>query len=319
MAGIIWLASYPKSGNTWARLVFETLLGGGDSPVDINSRKKFCRSDSSRTQWLRRFGPGIDEMEISAIFKARHDMQAYYTNQSEGGVMLKTHCAHARLDGSSLIEPERTAAAIYILRNPLDVVISSANFWNLSTLEAIRRMAKTDNLAMRDDANVYGFLSSWSNHVLSWTRYPHPGLLVVRYEDMLENPVDTFGAMARHVGLSPGHDELERAVQYSSFKALRKQEAESGFAEAIGGRSFFRKGVAGQWREELKERHVRRIVRDHGAVMARHGYLPDGSEDIPPLPTLSEDLFPSFECGLPIVPPGAFYESVGSVGFDIRL
>ena len=318
MAGIIWLASYPKSGNTWARLIFENLLGGGDSPVDINSRKKFCRSDSSRSQWLRCFGAAVDDMSISAVFKARRDMQAFYTAQSDGGVMLKTHSAYARLNGTSLFAPEHSAAAIYILRNPLDVVLSLASFWGIGTLEAVRRMANSRDRILRDDRNVSGFLSSWSNHVLSWTRRAHPGLLVVRYEDMLEDPMDAFGRMTRHVGLTPSPAELGRAIANNSFENLRKQEAESGFVEAVEDRPFFRKGVAGQWREELKERYIRRIVRDHGAVMALHGYLPDESVGVPPLPQLDDDQFPPFDCKAPFVTPGAFYQPVGAGGFDIR-
>ena len=318
MAGIIWLASYPKSGNTWARLVFENLLGGADSPVDINSRKKFCRSDSSRSQWRRRFGPAVDDMNFGSILAARRDMQAYFTAQSDGGVMLKTHSAYARFNDISLFAPEHSAAAIYILRNPLDIVLSLASFWGISTLESIRRMAMTSNRVLRDDRNVSGFLSSWSNHVLSWTRRPHPALLVVRYEDMLADPMDAFGRMARHVGLSPSREELERTIANTSFENLRKQEAKSGFVEAIEDRPFFRKGVAGQWREELKKRYVRRIVRDHGAVMAHYGYIPDDSVDAPALPRLPDEQFPPFECEAPLLPPGAFYEPVGAVGFDIR-
>ena len=80
----------------------------------------------------------------------------------------------------------------------------------------------------------------------------------------------------------------------------------------------FHKGAAGQWRNEMKERYIWRIVRDHGAVKARYGYLPDHVDDIPPLPSLPEDRFPLFTCEAPMSPPGVIHKPVGNEGFDIQ-
>jgi hypothetical protein len=319
MAGIIWLASYPKSGNTWVRLFLENLLISDESPIDINSQKHFITGDTGRPWWLRYFGPQINDMGRREILGHRADMLSYFTGLSEGSVCLKTHCANARILDCRQIPPESTAAAIYIIRNPLDVVGSLAHFWNASLLGTVRIMADEGFWLGRDRSNVAGFMSSWSAHVLSWTRHEHPNLIVVRYEDMLAKPFQTFERLARHAGLTPSADEIERALSNSSFGSLKKQEEEAGFVEAPEGRNFFRKGKAGQWREELKGRLVDRIVRDHGAVMERFGYLPDNPVSYPSAAILSEERFPKFEADAPFFPLNSIYKPVDPVGFNLRL
>ncbi|MCP4330959.1 MAG: sulfotransferase domain-containing protein [Alphaproteobacteria bacterium] len=319
MAGIIWLASYPKSGNTWSRLFFENLLTDGDEEVNINSTKNFITGDTSVRWWMRFTGGDVSQMTDAETMRRRPEALTYLSSLSTGGVILKTHCACARYLNSHLVSPDHTSGAIYIVRNPLDIVLSLANFWGISTLETIRRMGRTDVRLLRDKNNVSIFMSSWANHVHSWTRRPHPRLLVVRYEDMLSDPMKSFDAMVRHVGLSPNRDQMTRAIENSSFEKLKAQESRSGFIEAPEGRKFFRSGRAGQWKSELKPRLVERLVRDQGAVMEKFGYLPAGTAARKPLPTLRDDSFPPFECGQELIPPGNIYRPVDSPGFNIRM
>ena len=118
-------------------------------------------------------------------------------------------------------------------------------------------------------------IRSWSKHVLSWTRNPNPALFVMRYEDMLDDPVASFGALARHLLLYPTPQQLSRAVEQSSFAVLRQQEEEKGFRErSPKAEKFFRVGRAGQWREVLTTQQIDRIVEAHGEQMQRFGYLP---------------------------------------------
>ena len=114
-------------------------------------------------------------------------------------------------------------------------------------------------------------------HVRSWTHRAHPGLHVIRYEDLLDDPSKAFGGVARFLGLSPPPERLAKAIEFSSFGVLRAQEESVGFRErAEKQERFFREGKAGQWREVLTEAQVRRIVSRHRDQMARFGYVPEG-------------------------------------------
>ncbi len=126
------------------------------------------------------------------------------------------------------------------------------------------------------DRSVYEVYGSWSQHVESWTRKTHRTIYVMRYENMLADPVRVFGGLARHLLLRPTDEQLRLAIERSSFENLKKQEAKQGFKEKPEkAERFFREGKAGQWHDGLTRRQVRRIVQDHHVQMARFGYLTD--------------------------------------------
>ena len=122
-------------------------------------------------------------------------------------------------------------------------------------------------------------LTTWSNHVTSWTDQAALPVHVARYEDLLADPHGQFGAIVRFAGLGWDGPRLERAIEHSAFPRLREQEAADGFAEKQPtAPSFFRAGVAGQWRSALEVAQVQALVDAHGDVMKRFGYLREALE-----------------------------------------
>jgi hypothetical protein len=112
-------------------------------------------------------------------------------------------------------------------------------------------------------------------HVDSWTTQKRPGLAVLRYEDMLADPVKAFGGLTSFLGLNPPRARLERAVERSSFKALRAQEDKKGFKEkSPHAQKFFREGRANQWRDLLTQSQVDKVVDTNKEMMQRFGYWP---------------------------------------------
>jgi hypothetical protein len=211
------------------------------------------------------------------IAATRHAVQQEIADWTEGVVLIKTHNCLVMDRGHSTINFTVTAGAIYVVRNPLDVVISYAHHAGTSIDEAIERMALTDAETNGTEAAVYEVQGSWSQHVWSWTRNANRALHVVRYEDLLADPKTAFEAMVRHLLLNPSRRQLTRAIEGSSFARLRAQEQEKGFRERPpkADQNFFREGRAGQWREVLTTAQVDRIVADHGEQMQRFGYLPE--------------------------------------------
>jgi aryl sulfotransferase len=122
-------------------------------------------------------------------------------------------------------------------------------------------------------------LLSWSAHVLSWVERPSFPVCILRYEDMVESPLETFGRAARFCGLGYDVEKIASALTFSSFEKLREQERANNFNErGPTSHAFFRKGKIGSWREELTRTQAERVIEQHRAVMLRFGYLGNDGE-----------------------------------------
>jgi hypothetical protein len=279
MKGIVWLASYPKSGNTWFRAFLANLLHGGEQPVDINQ----INTDifSARNGYERALGWETSDLTMREIISARLAVQEAMAR--EEGAVFKVHDAFADpRDGQPLFSVPATRAALYFLRNPLDVAVSFSHHRGRDVDNTIARMnnPQTVMAGSKDslDLQLPQPMGTWSHHVRSWVDAPNLPVHVLRYEDMLARPQEVFTAACRFAGFPDEPDRVARALAHSSFETLRQQEQAKGFRESVGGRSFFRKGQAGSWREVLSPAQVSAIVAAHGDVMRRFGYLnPDGS------------------------------------------
>lgn len=277
MGGIYWLASYPKSGNTWFRAFLQNLQVDGDTPLHINDLS--TGSIASGRGWLDEV-LGFDTAELKAdeVDKLRPHVYAWSTQDTEIGYH-KVHDAYTLLnDGTPLLGREGVLGALYILRNPLDVVASAANHWHCSLDQAIEHMADhrfcLANSRKKLPDQVRQQMLSWSEHVLSWVDAPDLNCRVIRYEDMLANPAHTFTAAARFLRLPTDPVRIEKAICFSDFKELSRQETDHGFKERPHHTAqFFRAGKSGDWRTRLSAQQVARIIADHGEVMRRFGYL----------------------------------------------
>jgi len=278
-SGFVWLASYPKSGNTWTRAFLHNLfkgMSGEAGTQDINGLNRFTAAVNGRELYAETLGFKPTDEHRDQIASARHEVQRRAAEQFKGLIFTKTHQALMVDRGSTTINFEVTAGAIYILRNPLDVAVSYAHHLGRSLDETIAIMASANSEIPVTEKQVHEVLGSWSQHVLSWTRKPHQAIYVMRYEDMLATPERTFGGLARHLLLAPTPGQLADAIDRSSFTKLRTQEESQGFHERPSQTShFFREGRAGQWKDVLTDEQVTRIVDDHGPQMARFDYLPD--------------------------------------------
>jgi hypothetical protein len=275
MGGIVWLASYPKSGNTWVRAFLHNLIFKTEESYNINQINLLSVGDSAR-EWYKEFlKKPYQDWSMGETAAARPRAHAKIADLTNGLVFVKTHNALVTHAGTPMVTPELTAGAIYIIRNPLDIVVSMSHYFDMDIDSAIAVMNQSFQVRLGDDKVVYQMWGSWSENVASWTRQLDPSLFVMRYEDLLTDPMPPFAALVEFLYLRPTRRELERAVANSSFEKLQAQELEHGFAEMPSptGR-FFRKGVAGQWKGVLTKDQIRAIVHAHYEQMSRFGYMP---------------------------------------------
>lgn len=283
MGALIWLASYPKSGNTWMRSFLHNLFRNTPEPVDINEIADFCLGESAAQWYAHRADRPLKEMSPEEIAQLRPQVHRDFTMAFPDSVFVKTHNYLGEWCGVPLQTMEVTAGGIYVLRNPLDVVISVSHHFGETIDQAIEHLADDQYMVGDNETHVLEVHRSWSTHVRSWTGQPSPQLLVVRYEDLLLKPRKYFKQVANFLGLKPSPERLERAIRHSSFKALKALEQRKGFRERPkNAESFFREGRAEQWRDILSPEQVRRIIADHHEQMTRFNYIPDDYKDAVP-------------------------------------
>jgi hypothetical protein len=281
----VWIASYPKSGNTWVRVFLHNLLrelrGQSEGAQDINALHEMTARESLALWFTRQLGKSAYEATPQEIAAARVAVQAQMARAARGPAYIKTHNAVALVEGFPTINFDVTLAAIYIVRNPLDVAVSYAHYSGVSFDPIIAHMADPAGNIDFSGRRVWEFMGSWSFHAASWMSVPHRPVLLQRYEDMLSVPERSFGRLAAFLRLKADADQLRRAVEKSSFAEMVRQEEQHGFNERPGtAEKFFRAGKAGQWREALSPAQAGAIVAAHGPMMMRFGYLAEVCEGI---------------------------------------
>jgi hypothetical protein len=286
MNKFVWLASYPKSGNTWFRAFLSNLLMDPDRPININNFETGPIA-SSRARLDALIGYNSGDLTDDEIDRLRPDLYLHEAMQEDAPAFIKVHDAYTfPSNGKPLFPLEATKAAIYFIRNPLDVCVSFTHHRGRTecqkTIEGMRNQNQV--LAGRSNgqsAQLRQKLLSWSEHVLSWVDAPGQRIHVMRYEDMKLDPEKTFSAAVHFAELPSEPERIRKAIRFSRFEELRAQEEARGFRERPhADKVFFRKGQIGSWRETLSTEQAQEITRDHGEVMKRFGYLGQNGDPI---------------------------------------
>ena len=273
MRRIVWLASYPKSGNTWTRIFLANYLVNGDKPVPINQAHRFAMGDAIAKTYTMVAGRPIDIRNTDLTLRLRdHVLNGIVANGADVN-FVKTHNKQDKVNGKPLIPLAFTRCSVYIIRNPLDVVLSYARHFGVTAKQAVAAISRQDNVIAATEHTVEQFLGSWSDHVSGWTAEASYPQLVLRYEDLLSEPEEHFGRLLDHIGIPVDGPRLEKAIRFSSFKELSGQEATSAFEEkSHHTKAFFAKGQSGQWKTDLAPELVAQIRLDHQKVMEKYGY-----------------------------------------------
>jgi len=277
MGNIVWLASYPKSGNTWLRAFLANLVANRTTPVPLNELSRYAEDEANPDLFTELGGRPSSGFDIDEIAALRPHVHAAIAERVGGTRFVKTHNMAGSFNGYPLHNMQVTAGAIYVVRNPLDVAVSMTHHFGLSLDEAIERLGN-ENVATANDAQfVSQILGSWSLHVKSWADIKHDRVLVVRYEDMIDKPVKAFLKIAKLVTAGLDRAIVDRAIRHADFRNLAGMERQHGFIEASDkGARFFRKGRPNEWRTVLTRDQVRRVVMEHREQMQRFGYVPAG-------------------------------------------
>lgn len=288
-----WLASYPKSGNTWMRILLANLAGG--AAADIN--RLWGGFASARTPFDRitLIDSGLlTHDEIDALRPRAHAALAGSGDDADDGPehaeapvrFVKTHDAYHRAPDGAAILGGRAGAdgVVVVVRDPRDIAPSFAHHSRFDIDKAIAFMddpgACLCGATDRALQQLRQKLMSWSAHVESWLNQRDLPVHLVRYEDLQQAPAVTLRAALDFAGWPATDAAIDRAIDLSAFERVAAQEHEAGFREAPHRLRFFRRGEAGGWRDELTAAQVARIEHDHAPMMRRLGYTLTSTEQL---------------------------------------
>jgi hypothetical protein len=262
-----WLASYPKSGNTWVRLAVHAYRTGS---ADINRMGNI--SDTCRAAWqaasLQPLEKITEGMALMVRPAAMLNLQKIIASIPYERPLIKTHAANVCVCDISQIPTPITYGAVHIVRDPRDVVVSWAHHFDVTYDQAIYSLNDPGNATSPD--NMLQVITSWSNHTATWQQAHNAKTW--RYEDMLADPRTAFRQIIEHIDDEVDEDRLQTALEMTSLDALKAAESEKGFAEAKNG-AFFRSGKVGGYKDVLTGKQISRIERAHGDKMREFGYL----------------------------------------------
>jgi hypothetical protein len=277
--GIIWLASYPKSGNTWTRTFLSNYFREDSDAADINA---LYGGPIASSRLLFDHAVGIEAVNLlpQEIENLRPGVYQWMRGSAAHVRFVKAHDAWKRTAlGEELFPTAVTHTTIYIVRNPLDVAVSAAHHGGQSLELTVMQLCDEGHslASSRPDSapQLHQYIGSWTTHVRSWLRNGNHRVHLVRFEDMLRDSGDAFSRMLRFMSVEVDSARLQDAIDASRFEKLQQQERERGFRERRPRSTapFFRKGKAGSWREELPAELAARVLAVHGETMRELGYL----------------------------------------------
>lgn len=274
---IVWLASYPKSGNTWFRAFLSVLLKN----EELNLNK--IETDGIFS------GKNLVEsaLDLDADLLSRNQIESFQkitfnhlAEKSTDLLYIKIHDAFtfSQRDKLPLIPEESTKLAICIVRNPLDVALSLVNHVDKPIDEVINKYIINPSGAFDKPTGsagnqFYQPLGTWSMHVESWLRKPSFPVHFIRYEDMKDRPFETFKGAIKEIGNQVSDEQIRQAIDATQFEKLQKKEQETGFKEKhVHSTNFFFKGQVGRWKEELSDEQIEKIRSVNKPMMQEFGY-----------------------------------------------
>ena len=264
---IIWIASYPKSGNTWVRSFLTAYYFCKNGIFDIN--KLSLIEDYPNKQF---FKETVKQGEIHKHWES--SQQKIY--EKKEAKFLKTHNSLITAFGNDFAKPKYTLGVIYIIRDPRNVITSVKNHNDLETYDKALKFMQDENKVLEDYPHLKNYaktniVNSWRINYQSWLRTKSFPRLIIRYEDMTKKPIETFSKLVTFVNSlvrlkgEIDSEKLNSAVDSTSFKSLQHIEDQGKFGENVYSLKdnrkikFFYQGPKNDWKKNLDENMIKKM------------------------------------------------------------
>ena len=278
---IVWIASYPKSGNTWIRALLSAYLYSNDGVFDFKLLNN-----------MPQFPTRQDVLEFTNNFQSQVETSKYWIkaqkkiNSDKKIHFLKTHSSMCTLEGNSFTDKENTIACIYVVRDPRNVITSLANHYEFSTDEAFEFLTNERKIIFDTEYQDYGdiqFIGDWANHYKSWKNLKIASVKIIKYEDFIENNENTFidllNFLKKFMTININKKKLKNVITSTDFSILQSKEKKFGFEESILSKKnknkikFFNLGRDNNWKNFLDINTEKKIVKTFTEEMKELNYI----------------------------------------------
>ena len=271
---IIWIASYPKSGNTWLRSFLSHYLYSDKHEFNFELLKNIRTfPDHRELNYLKK--------KYNNKYKFLHMVNHWDFFQTEISkkkpIFLKTHNALVTINNCAFTSSKNTLGLIYIIRDPRDVVISYSHHLAKNFEETFQIM-KIDSMEKTNDNLNKTFLTNWSNHYKSWKAFPIDKLFL-KYEDLVNNTEKELTKVVKYLNgickVQFNHKKILESIKATNFTNLQKLEDRDSFDEnpkMTEDQRFFRNGTTNQWKKALSKDLINKIQKEFGQTMKENGY-----------------------------------------------
>ncbi len=283
---IIWIASYPKSGNTWLRSIISALVYSDDGIFDFKLLKKIRQfPEKIYFKDLIKDFSNFDEIKKNWIFAQDK------INLDNKIKFFKTHQGKYTVDGDDFTNNINTRAVIYVVRDPRNVINSISNHYSLSVENSLKFMLSPKLIGnsknfeesfMDNKPSMFTLLGKWNDHYRSWTRNKK-NLLLIKYENLIRDPKIEMDKIIhflnKYLKFDTSIEKNKNIIETTSFEYLKKLEGKGLFKEAplkkntAGRVKFFNLGPKNQWTKESNQEIIKSIENNFSTEMRELGYL----------------------------------------------
>ena len=277
---IIFISSYPKSGNTWIRIVLSSLLNKNRGLFELKNLEEIKLFSQfvyfSHFENLKYQSNG--NLDLGYVSNNWINAQKRINQRAKKVRFFKTHCIRGVVNGNFFTNENVCLGYIYVIRDPRDVVISVSKHMGISIDEAIQIML-FNNKFVTSAFKVNEPVGTWKNHLKSWLDFKKVSRLIIKYEDMISNSHKTIDQIIKYlkntakIQVNKDQDLINNILQSTNFTRLQKLEKKTGFDEASDHSVFFRAGKSKQWKNILTIEQIKLIEKELYDQMIMLGYL----------------------------------------------
>ena len=281
---IIWIASYPKSGNTWIRSLLASYLYRDNGIFSFDLLRKISQFPS-RPHFETFLNDFTDIKKISNYWIAAQEKIRLFNNET---VFLKTHSALCTFENNPFTNKNNTKAVIYVVRDPRNLITSFAHHYSKNIDEAFDFIKDKRQMLLKNDYGAGDFgiatvLGNWSEHYRSWKNIKFAPILIIKYEDLINNTKKTFNTildfLSSFMDIKIDEKKIMKTIETCDFDRVSKKEKEDGFNEAVVSKinkkklNFFYLGKKNDWKNLLNPEVEKKIRQTFQKEMEELGYI----------------------------------------------